>query len=244
MGCGGAVNADSSPRPPCGGEVFPPYPDVDASPVVKFWDRGALGSDWTPPACTGWTTSGFSTLVTTTGRFRYTSGARGLLRRIGAISELKGVRYWSTSRKQWHTLIVEAYAVSGPTRNQRRNDFAPDEISPEQTLHFLQQDNTSGKATFRMRIIAASPERIVFDIENVSTMKYLLLTLFLPGEMQTIYFLDREPDDIWRYYSISRTGKKANSLTAGHEASSINRAVAYYRHLTGIPTDKEPPAAR
>jgi hypothetical protein len=245
IGCAGAVNgADSSPRPPCGGETIPPYPDLDASPVVKFWDRAALGSDWTPPACTGWTTSGFSTLVTTTARFRHASGAQGLLRRIGAISELAGVRYWSTTRKQWHTLIVEAHAVSGPTRDQRRNDFTPDELAREQVLYFLQQDNVSGKATYRMRIISASPDRIVFDMENVSAMKYAFLTLFSPGEMQSIYFLDRESDDIWRYYSIFRTGKKASSLTTGHEASSINRAVAYYRHLTGIPTDKEPPAAR
>ena len=98
--------------------------------------------------------------------------------------------------------------------------------------------------TYRMRILKASPDRIVFDMENVNTMKYLFVTLFSPGEMQSIYFLDRESDDTWRYFSISRTGKKASNLTAGHEASSINRAVAYYRYLTGIPTDKEPPAAR
>jgi hypothetical protein len=236
--------ADSSPRPPCGGETIPPYPDVDASPVVKFWDRDALGANWAPPPCTGWITSGFSTLVTATGRFRHTSGAQGLLRRIGAISELKGMRYWSTTRKQWHTLIVEAYAVSGPTGNLRRADFTPDQIGHEQIVHFLQQDNISGKATYQMRILSASPDRIVFAMENVSTMKYLFINLFSPGEMQSIYFLDRESDDTWRYYSISRTGKKANNLTAGHEASSINRAVAYFRYLTGIPTDKEPPAAR
>jgi hypothetical protein len=29
-----------------------------------------------------------------------------------------------------------------------------------------------------------------------------------------------------------------------YEASYINRAVAYYRHIAGIPTDQEPPAAR
>jgi len=40
-----------------------------------------------------------------------------------------------------------------------------------------------------------------------------------------------------------RTGKNASLLTAGYEASSINRAVAFYRYLAGIPTDKEPPAS-
>jgi hypothetical protein len=33
-------------------------------------------------------------------------------------------------------------------------------------------------------------------------------------------------------------------ITGGHEASYVNRAVALYRHLARIPTDREPPAAR
>jgi hypothetical protein len=75
-------------------------------------------------------------------------------------------------------------------------------------------------------------------------MRYFMVTLFDPGEMQSVYFLDRESPEVWRYYSIARTGPKSSSLTAGHAASSINRAVAYYRRLVGIPTDKDPPAAR
>ena len=75
-------------------------------------------------------------------------------------------------------------------------------------------------------------------------MRYLLLTLFHPAEVQSIYFLDRESDGVWRYYALSRTGRNASRLAAGHEASSVNRAVAFYRYLAGIPTDQEPPAAR
>jgi hypothetical protein len=41
-----------------------------------------------------------------------------------------------------------------------------------------------------------------------------------------------------------RTGKNANPLISGNESSSINRAVAFYRHLVGIPTDQEPPEAK
>jgi len=33
-------------------------------------------------------------------------------------------------------------------------------------------------------------------------------------------------------------------MPGSHEASYINRAVAYYRHIAGLPTDQEPPAAR
>ena len=79
---------------------------------------------------------------------------------------------------------------------------------------------------------------------NVSTMRYFLIPILHPGDLQSMYFLDRESDSVWRYYSIVRTGKNANGLIAGNESSSVNRAVAFYRHLVGIPTAQEPPGAR
>ena len=154
------------------------------------------------------------------------------------------MRYWSTTHKQWQTLVVDAYALTGLHSGQRRGDFTPDEMKEGKVLYFEQVDNLSGKAIYRMHIAEASADRLVFDVENVSTMRYLLIPIFQPGEMQSIYFLDRESDNVWRYYSIVRTGKNANRLIAGNESSSVNRAVAFYRYLVGIPADQEPPAAR
>ena len=134
--------------------------------------------------------------------------------------------------------------MTGAQGNHRRVDFSPEELKPGTVLYYEQVDNLAGKAVYRMHIDEASENRIVFDVENVSTMKYLMLTLFHPGELQTIYFLDRDTQDIWRYYAMSRSGINASSLTSGKEASSINRAVAFFRHLAGIPTDLEPPAAK
>jgi len=119
-----------------------------------------------------------------------------------------------------------------------------DEMVEGRTLYLHQEDNLSGKAIYQLHILKVSPDRIVFSTENITTMRYLLIPLFQPGEIQSIYFLDRESPDAWRYYCLARTGKKASSLTAGHQESSINRAVAFYRYLVGIPMDKEPPAAR
>ena len=235
--------AQSGPQPPCGKEPVPPYPGLDDAAIVKLWSKSDFGRDWKPPTCTGWTEVGFTTLVTTVARFRHTSGAEGLLRHIWAISELVGMRYWSTTHKQWQTLIVDAYALSGMRPSQRRQDFTPDEMKEGKVLYFQQVDNLSGKAIYRMHVAEASADRLVVDVENVSAMRYLFITVFHPGEMQSIYFLDRESDNVWRYYSIVRTGKNANGLVAGNESSAVNRAVAFYRHLVGIPTGQEPPAA-
>ena len=238
------VEPPLGPQPPCGKEPIPPYPGPDDSAIVKSWSESDFGRDWRPPACTGWAAVGFTTLVTTVARFRYTSEAEGLLRHIGAISQLAGMRYWSTTHKQWQTLIVDAYALTDLQPGQRREDFTPDEMKEGKLLYFEQVDNLSGKAIYRMHIAEASADRLVFDVENVSMMRYLFIPILHPGEMQSIYFLDRESDNVWRYYNIVRTGKNANRLIAGNKSSSLNRAVAFYRYLVGIPTGQEPPVAR
>lgn len=235
--------ADPLPQPPCGSSPFPPYPDLEKSPAVRVWDRAASGADWIPPACTGWTDPGFTTLVVTSARFRHDSGADGLLRRLGAISGLRGIRYWSFTRKRWQTLVVYAHALSEADGNRPREDFSPVEMSVGRNLYFQQEDNLSGRAIYRMRIRSASPDRLVFDTENIDAVRFLRMPVFRPGEMQSITFLERESEDVWRYYSILRTGRDASRMTAGNDASSINRAVAYYRYLAGIPTDREPPAS-
>jgi hypothetical protein len=236
--------AQLGPQPPCGKESIPPYPALDDPASVKSWSKSDFGRDWNPPASTGWGAAGFTTLVSTVARFRHTSEAEGLLRHIGAISELTGMRYWSTTHKQWQTLIVDAHALTGSQPGQRREDFTPDEMKQGKVLYFEQADNLSGKAIYRLHIAEASANRLVFDVENVSTMRYFFVTIFQPGEMQSIYFLDRESDTVWRYYSIVRTGKNSSRLLAGNESSAVNRAVAFYRRLVGIPAEQEPPAAR
>jgi hypothetical protein len=238
------VEPQLGPQPPCGMEPIPPYPGLDDSAIVKSWSESDLGRDWKPPACTGWAAVGFTRLVTISARFRHTSEAESLLRHIGVISELTGMRYWSTTRKQWQTLIVDAYALTGLQPAQRREDFTPDEMKQGAVLSFQQVDNLSGKAIYRMHIAEASADRLVFDVENVSTMRYLFIPILHPGEMQSIYFLERESDNVWRYYSIVRIGKHANRMIAGNESSAVNRAVAFYRYMVGIPADQEPPAAR
>jgi hypothetical protein len=141
---------------------------------------------------------------------------------------------------------VEAHALTGSQPPQRRQDFTPDEMQEGKLLYLEQADNLSGAANYRMRLGEVSTGRIVFDIENVGTMRYFFMTLYHPGEMQSIYFLDRESDSVWRYYGIARIGRNASRLATGpgHASSTINRAVAFYRSLVGIPTDQEPPAAR
>lgn len=242
--CAASCRAASDLRPPCGQDAEPSYSEVGQPPAVRSWPAREAGSDWKPPACTGWTDTGFSSLIATAARFRASGGADGLLRHLGSVSHLTGIRYWSTTHGAWRTLITSAHALQDQNPDHRRQDFLPEELTPGSVHYFEQVDNLSGAAVYRLQVLELSSGRLVFAIENVTSIRRLLVTIFPPGAMQTVYFLDRESDGVWRYYSLLRTERNANWLAAGHPSSSINRANAFYRWLAGIPTDQEPPAAR
>jgi hypothetical protein len=131
--------------------------------------------------------------------------------------------------------------LTGSQSGQCREDFTSDEMKEGKMLYFEQVDNLSGKAIYRMHIVEASASRLVFDVENVSTMRYFFIPIIHPGELQSMYFLDRESDNVWRYYSIVRTGKNDNGRIVRNESSAVNRAVAFYRYLVG--TSHHPRAA-
>src|SRR5437899_5878370 len=102
--------AAAGPQPPCGHAPDPPYPSLDEPPAVQVWEPAEVSPDWSPASCTGWSTSAFSTLTAAAARFRYTGGIDGLRRRIGAISAMKGMLYWSTTDRRCQPLILEAHA--------------------------------------------------------------------------------------------------------------------------------------
>jgi hypothetical protein len=184
-------------------------------------------------------------LVGLAGTFRYDGEIDGLLARIGAISSKKGVRYWSTTEKNWQMLVTDAFALSGPDASLRRADFKPAELAKGQAIHYAQSDNRSaGTCVYRERVLAADRERVLIETENLTPIKKMMVTLYAPGDLQTLYIIERRSPGQWNFFSLTRTRMASSLLPTGSEASYINRSVAFYRHVAGIPTDLEPPGAR
>lgn len=235
--------AEGQPIPPCAGLSYPSYPPFGGLPNIRVWYADDLGGEWIPPTCVGWEVGKLDLVLAVSGRFQLASGVTDLLERIAAISALETVRYWSATRNRWRELVTEAYALDGPDHKQRRPDFTVDELRPGHDLYFWQDGNTpTSTGIYRLRIREQSPHRLVLETENFEAMGFLFLTALGPGQYQNLFFLDREKENIWRYYSLTRVGAVVGSLARTREASYVNRALAMYRHLTGLPTDQEPPA--
>jgi len=197
---------------------------------------------WPPPACTGWQGDGFRMLVGLAGRFRLAGGPDEVLARFGAVSRLAGMRYWSVSTEKWQPLVTEAHALDGPN-GARRPDFSAAELRAG--ARFLSETGsfTSGAVTYRLELREATAERLVVTVENTTVMHHLLINLFDPGELQSLYVLEHESGDVWTYYALTRTRETANVLTEGHAASYVNRAMAMFRNYAGDGAEAETPVA-
>ena len=154
------------------------------------------------------------------------------------------MRYCSLTDNDWRPLIFEAWAFSGPVPPSRRPDFLPAEMPPGRELYYLENDNRSGKIVQRMTVRERSPARTVIAIENLTPVRFLLVTLFEPGALQTVVFSELIAPGLWGVSLMTQTTGRVSAPAGGHEASYSNRAMAIYRHRAGLPSDGDPPAAQ
>ncbi len=198
-----------------------------------MWTSAELDG-WTPPACTGFTAKGDGVLVAVAGSFPFTGSAEALLQRFGAVSALKGLKYWSVTEGGWLTLITKATALEGPDLDRPRSDFSLAEMRSGADLYFAQSENRAGgDVVYRMRVRDFGSNRLVVAIENASPVSRYLVTLFNPGDLASVHFLERRGPGIWGYYGLAWAGDSLVSRLAVPEASYVNRALALYRHFLG-----------
>ena len=110
-------------------------------------------------------------------------------------------------------------------------------------FYYWVNDSRSGSVVYRMHVREHEAQRLVIASENASPVRALLITLFEPGVLQTVEFFERKGPDVWEYYFLTRVDHRASIFADGHDASYINRAVARYRRVAGIPRGRTEPAA-
>jgi hypothetical protein len=229
----GAAAPETSPVPPCAAaKPSPNYASEGAAPKVQVWTKT---EDWSPPSCIGWSATDSGVLVALAARFRFAGTRDALLLRFGAISSLKGLRYWSVTEGGWRTLIIDAFALDGPDLNRKRPDFTLAEMKSGKELYFAQKDNrAAGDVIYRMQVKEMSATRLVVAVDNVSPVERFMLTLFNPGGLRSLQFLERQGPDVWSYYGLAWAGETTAARLAVPEASYVNRAKALYAHFAGL----------
>jgi len=226
--------------PPCGAPEKPAFPEPGPM-VEKIVLDGAESSRWTPPACTGWPAASRSKLVLgVAGSFRFAGTSEDLLTRLGAISQLPKIRYWSKSADSWRAVATAASALSSPSPNSRRADFAQTELQPRTEHYFWENDSRAGEIVYKVTIRERGADRAVATRENVTPMGQFPILTFDPGASQSAIFLVRRAAGLWGVYILERVTEGERSLIGVPSESIVNRDAALFRYIAGIPTDKAP----
>jgi hypothetical protein len=203
---------------------------VGVLPVPLSWKK----LDWRAPACLGSWPESYRFVIALAGRLGK-ADHRELLARMGAISSYRGVRYFSVTENAWRELIRDASALSDAIPSHRRADFTADEVAAGTPVFFVEEDNRSSEpVVYRMRALLATPERIIVETANVTSISAMMLTLFPPESLIAAYMFTRLENGEWGLYVISASSMKASGMVSLATASYVNRAQALFGHLAGV----------
>ena len=228
---------------PCEDEPDPPYAKLGVPPVVRVWTQD--GFVWDPPQCSGWGKGEYALLVALAGRFKHAGDVKSLVRKFARISHLKKVRYWSISTQRWRDLYRAAYALSSAKRGAKRRDFRSEELPPRRLRYFwLEEQGPIGAAVFRMRVLERTQDRLVIDFRNHRAVRPTQHPKLSAGGYRYLFIFEKEAPELWRFYSVTGLRGAGGSAISWIRGSYVNRAVALFRYVAGIPMEEEPPAAR
>jgi hypothetical protein len=227
----------------CLGTAQPQYAAPNSPPNINF-TRVTDGHPTTPGAACFDNPDAPARWLTVASLVASADSAAALVARFGAISKLLPVQYWSTTEHKWRPMVSAAVAIVSPEARQPRADFSAAELLAPGDRYYSLTDSRLGRSTvYRLRVRSSRVTELTVDIANVDPIKQWGITLYAPGGLHTLYLLEQRAPGTWSYYSITRL-RPDSFLAEGHDKSYINRAVALYRYLVGIPTNIEPPAAR
>lgn len=231
--------AEATPRAPCDSEPVPAYAAVGALPAVAArLPKNDTARVIAP--CAADLSETFDAVVVLSGRFAFKGDANQLLERLGAISKLRGLRYWSITERSWEVLIPKAHALEKTDKGYApRGDFSAAEMKGGHEVFYAQSDNRSKRELIYRLRVTATPDRIVAQARNITGFNVFLASV-APGDLRTVQFLLRRGNDTWDYYLVSAVKK---AVIGTNEASLINRAHVLYGHASGQQIDAEPPLA-
>ncbi len=236
----GPLVARAAAAPICGQGPPPAYPAPDQPVIVESWLAGGR-RDGPPPDCGGLASTDFELLVRLTASYASGDDLDQQLVRFGAVSQLRGMRYWSFSDHRRQTLIHDAYAVQGIGTPRARPDFSPAELKSGAELAFLHNDNRSGQMVpYRMRLLRHGADGFVLRVENAGDISMWGMTLVASREMQWAVSVERLGPGRWGYRSLLGLHSLRMGSAQQHRLSNLSRAVAMFDLVSGRQTEVEP----
>jgi hypothetical protein len=145
-----------------------------------------------------------------------------------AISTLKGIEYFSASRKRMRIYFHDAYVIDSPDGKNRIDDPSEADISVSTKVYAYLHDSSMGKYTAEV-VYFYSGDIVVMNITNFTTLKQFFIPIVQPGELRTYIALMHLDNKILFYGLVYvKTINFFINLEKNTE-SFYNRLIALYK---------------
>ncbi len=156
------------------------YNEKDMQPVLvpPFAVPQMLAHQWTKgfPACL------IETLYLYKKKLDKKKDVRTISRIFRSISQLKGLEYYSSSRKKMRTLYESSYVIDDPQTKVRQDD--PITLNKQDfSVYALQKDLTFGEHVYQYRFLS-DDNTSGFISTNNDTLKYSIFKAVMPEDLQ------------------------------------------------------------
>ena len=104
---------------------------------------------------------------------------------LRAVSELRGVEYFSASRNRYRVLYHESFFVADRASRQPVPDPVVASVPSEETLLLYQRDTTFGRNLYEATYVA-DDHGVALQLSNLTTMWLSIIPLVPPGNFRTL----------------------------------------------------------
>jgi hypothetical protein len=147
--------------------------------------------------------------------------------RIRAISTLKGIEYYSATRKRMRIFYEDAYVIDSETDTKRKSDPIVSEIPEKSRLLCFLSDSSFGQYICSIDY-EKSASSISMRMRNLTQIWYLFIPIINPGNMQSYILLTPIDAGILFYGFSCIKGDDPMGIGQSRADSIYNRLIALF----------------
>lgn len=140
-----------------------------------------------------------------------------------SISTLKGIQYYSASRKRMRIFYLKSYAISDPQSRKALPDPLVSSIPDQSTIYAFQEDSSFGsyvmKVDYNVGPDAYDPNYLLMSLTNLTTMYYSIIPIIDPNSFQMHLAIVPHGDTLYIYGNSG-----VDTFTIGFLKDHINKS--------------------
>lgn len=147
-----------------------------------------------------------------------------------SISKMKGMKYYSNSRKRWDTLYLESYRIENPESKEPIEDMLEGSAN-NLTLYAFQEEHTFGDGFYQLDY-KEDLDEVLMNMKNVSSLSYGFIKAVKPEKCRISVCVKDDGDGYYVYIGMCADTIKLSIIEKKMSKSFQARLDAIFKWLT------------